>query len=456
MDHKASDRQNDPAYKRDLVRNLVLILKRLSCDRLLSDFNFVSQVLATAGLILNGHHSTSDPLTDKIGRYAEFDRVDAELLLYLGLVGLIEASESIDATLDEDVCSTIELEVVFERLIQVKTFLVSNTQGSWPPSDLRLPFPLGSASTFNDYALDIISAYYRRHANAATTSQLRCVGLAGGLIVANAVGNDCILDHWRPVIHDALPAENIGNSLRWSYPNTPSHVVLQTKAPSLDVAFCAVLSLMKHKPNEYAQRQSLGECFHDIASQLQRVSPKFDEPIVNELLEQIVEDNLFDVLVHALLTIRHDCPAPKPWRGIYAEPKLAWWGARIIWLAHQSVRGRDDDKDRGAIVNAIEGLCHPELAATKSSLDLVSETNAVPEYSTEKASSSMNSFTMRLAQFKSVLSGEICNPTGSSELLDEVSEPSEGQGLKQSWGNMLERTRRKLSIRSSVPYTEIV
>ncbi|KAG9096329.1 hypothetical protein FS749_008714 [Ceratobasidium sp. UAMH 11750] len=63
---------------------------------------------------------------------------------------------------------------------------------------------------------------------------------------------------------------------------------------------------------------------------------------------------------------------------------------------------------------------------------------------------------MRLAQFKSVLSGEICNPTGSSELLDEVSEPSEGQGLKQSWGNMLERTRRKLSIRSSVPYTEIV
>ncbi|KAG9083538.1 hypothetical protein FRC06_004490 [Ceratobasidium sp. 370] len=457
VDHNTSDRQSDPVYKRNLVANLVLILKHLPCDSLLSDFNFVPQVLAAAGLILNGHHSPSDSLADKIGRYAEFDRVDAELLLFLGLVGLIEASESTGATLGEDTRSTVELEVVFDRLIQLKTFLVSNTQGSWPPSDLPLPFPLGSSSTFNDYALEIISAYYRRHANAAATSQLRCVGLAGGLIVANVVGNDCILDHWGPVIHAALPAEDPGSSLRWSYPNTSSHAVLQTKAPFLDVAFCVVLSLMRHKPKQYAQRQCLAECFHDIAGRLQRVSSKFDELIVNELLEQVVEDNLFDVLVYALLTIRHDCPAPEPWRGIYAEPKLAWWGARIIWFAHQSVRRQDGNKDGGGIMNAIEGLCHTELGApTTSTFELVPETNVVPEYSTEKASSSANSFTMRLAQFKSVLLGEIRNPSGTSELLDELPEPSEGQGLKRSWGYMLQRTRRKLSIRSPIPYAELV
>ncbi|KAG8781945.1 hypothetical protein FRC12_021382 [Ceratobasidium sp. 428] len=457
IEYNSPDRQHDSVYNRDLISNLVSIVELLPCDNLLTNFNFVSQVLAAAGLILTGHHSPSDSLDDTIGRYAEFNQVDVQLLLFLGLVGLVEAAEATEVALGEDICSSIKLEVIFERLIQLKTFLVSNTQGSWPPSNMRLPFPIGSASTFNDYALETISTYYHRHTSASTSSQLRCVGLAGGLIVANVVGDDCILDHWRPMIYDAFSKENPDSVPHWSYPNTPSHSALQTNTPFLDVAFCAVLGLMRHRPEQYAQRQCLTECFHEIADQLQQVSREFDEPIINDLLQKIVEDDLFDVLIYALLTIRHNCPAPKPWRGIYAEPKLAWWGTRLIWLSHQSVRQRDGDEKEGGLANAIEDFCHSDRDRTSSVstvFELAAETDTVPEYSTEKASSSTNSFIIRLAQFKSVLLGEIRNPTNTSELLEEVAEPSEGP--KRSWSQMLQRTRHKLSVRSPNPYSELV
>ncbi|KAG9120250.1 hypothetical protein FRC07_004333 [Ceratobasidium sp. 392] len=445
----------DSTYKRGLLINLVSILKRLTCDRLLSEFSFVPQVLASAGLILNGYHTQSDSLADKIGRYGDFDKVEVELLLFLGLIGLIQVSESVGAALDQDICSAVELEIVFERLIQLKTFLVSNTQGSWPPADQHLPFPLGNASTFNDYGLDVISTYYHLHASSTILSQKRCVGLAGGIIVASVVGNDCILDHWRPMINNALPAGGPDSSLRWSYPNTPSHPTLQAKAHFLDVAFCAVLSLTKHNPKEYAQRQCLAECFHEIADQLQRVSHELREPIVNELLQKIVEDNMLDVLVQALLTIRHDCPTTTPWRGIYAEPKLAWWSARLIELAHQSTR-RQDNKEKGrSAITPIEEFCLTELTPdTRTAFEAAPEINTIPEYSTEKATSTTNSFIMRLAQFKSVLLAEIRNPTSTSELAAEVGEPSED--LKPSWGSVLQETRRKLTIRPSNSHTELV
>ncbi|KAG9098495.1 hypothetical protein FRC07_010640, partial [Ceratobasidium sp. 392] len=184
---------------------------------------------------------------------------------------------------------------------------------------------------------------------------------------------------------------------------------------------------MKHRPSQYAQRQCLTECFHEIADQLQQVSYKFDEQIINDLLRKVIEDDMFDVLVHALLTIRHNCPAPRPWRGIYAEPKLAWWGSRLIWLGYQSIQRQDNNQDEERIVNAIENFCNTDLTtAASTAFELEPDPSTVPEYSTEKASSSANSFTMRLAQFKSVLLGEIRNPTNTSELLEEAAEPSEG------------------------------
>ncbi|KAG8784707.1 hypothetical protein FRC12_018377 [Ceratobasidium sp. 428] len=455
IDHDASD----PVYKRDLVTNLVSILKHLTCDSLLMDFSYVAQVFGSAGLILNGHHSPPDSLADKVGRYGEFEKIEPELLLFLGLIGLVEVSDSIGTELGEDIHPAVDLGIVFERLVQLKIFLVSNTQGSWPPTDLPLPFPLGRVSTFNDYGLNVISNYYRLHANATTSSQKRCVGLAGGIIVGSVVGNDCILDHWRPMVTDALPLlEDSSASLRWSYPNTPCHPTLRTRAPFLDVSFFAVLSLMKHNTKEYAQRQCLAACFHEIADQIQRVSQESREPIANELIQKTMEYDLFDVLVQALLTIRHDCPSTKPWRGIYAEPKLGWWGARLLELAHQSAHQQDNmGNGVGDVGSAIETFCLTEITPnTKTAFELTPDTDAMPEYSTEKASASANSFIMRLAQFKSVLLAEMRNPTDiSDDPIEEVLEESTGD-LKPSWSTRLQRTRRKLTIRPPNSHTELV
>ncbi|QRW09864.1 ribonuclease [Ceratobasidium sp. AG-Ba] len=465
MDSNIRSIQNHTAYKQNLISNLVSILKFIPCDSLLSDFSFVSQVLAASGLILNGHQLDPESVFRTIGRYAQLDEHQPGLLLFIGLLGLIQASQSIDAGHAEDILPTPELEVVFERLIQLKVFLVSNTEGSWPSQSLRLPFKIGNVEyTYTEYALDIISSYYIQHINADSISQHRCAGLAAGLIVANVMADDCILDYWRPIVDDALSQTGSPKTLRWVYPNTRSHAAVRVKAPFLDVALLAVLTLLKHEPKTETQAIRLVQCFHEMADQLQEVSRRVDEPIVNDLLERIIEEDMIDPFVNALLSIRADRPYSKYWRGIDAEPKVAWWGARLIWLVRRSVRRRENEEDGGAVADIVERFCLGRDKVLESEKDEKSEVklSIITEYQERderENSEDPKPLPERLALFKFVLLSEMSqlvhfatlheadvsflgNPGDTQSILEEVDEPPK---LKRSWTQLVHKTRRKLS-----------
>jgi hypothetical protein len=151
-----------------LVWNLVAILTQMPVKTL--RLHWVARMFANAGLIINNLPSTPSTSISRRGRAQRcklliYRLKDTDRFLLLGLASIVHASTSREDGGGDAICPADELEIVFQRLLELKL--------SWDTTDINLYYPLENGKNLNKYAFQAIANYHLRHASAIQSCSSR-------------------------------------------------------------------------------------------------------------------------------------------------------------------------------------------------------------------------------------------------------------------------------------------
>jgi hypothetical protein len=375
-----------------LVKNLVAIVTHMPVDALRS--YWVARMLATAGLIMNDLTSMSSSRLERARRRTAINGLDTDCLLFLGFAAIVRASTSRNNPGDT-VCPADELEVIFQRLLELNI--------SWDSADVPLPFPLEHTTSLNQYVFQALSGYHLRHSSAATAE-------SSVLISLSTLSDPYVLrPPWFNEIMGELLVGSASNALRTHCLEFLYRRAQSLSMPLLETALYGAIHLTKIEPEKYPN-DNLVNCFSSFTRYWTKASFKglfVGKAAPERLLRRLIKGRLLDNLAHMLLVIREEEYIVEPWCGIIGEQTLEVWGSRLVRLAQSLVGGNETpgDGSEGDLAGLIEEFCRSEYVAIPGKyVGREMKSNAGTEPSN---GNDTRSFAARMVMLKTVLLREM-------------------------------------------------